>query len=97
MKKSITQKTVKTIGGVEKTVESVEKDVVAAMKPLQKTVLKRFPTFFALLVTFGVAITFLAFERIVADVNFIDERPWLMLSIGIGVLTITGTLYRKLG
>ena len=56
-----------------------------------------FPILLTLLVTFGVATTFLGFERLVTDIAFINERPFLMLIVGLGILTITGTLYKKLG
>jgi len=97
MKKIIPTSVTGVIDGVDKTVARVEKEMDAVIQPLQKTVFTRFPTLFTLLVTFGVAITYFGFERIVADFAFINERPILMLSIGIGVLTLTGTLYKKLG
>jgi hypothetical protein len=97
MKKKISKSVVGVLDGVEKTVTRVEKEVESIIQPIQKTAFSRFPILFTLLVTFGVAITFFGFERIIMEFTYIHERPFLMLSIGVGVLTVTGTLYKKLG
>jgi len=90
-------KLVKALDEAEETIEHIEKEVQAVIEPVQKSVFKRFPILFTLLVTFGVAATFLGFEHMLLDVSFLNERPWLMLSIGLGILAVTGTLYKKLG
>ena len=97
MKNTVSDQVTRVLNGVEGTVGKVEKEMGNFMQPVQKTVFSRFPILFTLLVTFGVAITFLGFERIVTDISFINERPFLMLSIGLGILAATGTLYKKLG
>lgn len=94
---AITNSVSKVLDGMENTVGKVEKGVESIMQPVQKTVFSRFPVLFTLLVTFGVATTLLGFERVITDISFINDRPLLMLSIGLGILTITGTLYKKLG
>lgn len=68
----------------------------AYIAPVRTSVLARFPILFSLLVTFGVAVTFLGFEKLVSQVAFLDENPLLMLILGIGILALTGTLYKKL-
>lgn len=97
MKNKVSNSVVKVLDGVEETVGKVEKEIENIIQPVQKTVFSRFPILFTLLVTFGVATTFLGFERLVTDIAFINERPFLMLIVGLGILTITGTLYKKLG
>jgi len=97
MKKKITQSVSRVLSSVDDTVSHVEQEVGSFIEPMQKTVFSRFPTVFTLLVTFGVAATFFGFERIIVEFAYINDRPLLMLSIGIGVLTLTGTLYKKLG
>ena len=93
MKKSVT----KIVDVTEESVKSLEKKVNAYTSPMRKSLLKRFPVAFSLLVTFGVATTFLGFEQLVLRVPFLYERPLVMLVIGIGILSLTGTLYKKLG
>ena len=97
MKNKVSNSVVKVLDGVEETVGKVEKEIGNIIQPVQKTVFSRFPILFTLLVTFGVVTTFLGFERLVMDIAFINARPFLMLIVGLGILTITGTLYKKLG
>ncbi|MFT7507274.1 MAG: hypothetical protein ACI92I_000417 [Acidimicrobiales bacterium] len=97
MTKKIIESAVVILKGVDRTVGRVEKEVEAVIQPVQKTAFARFPVPFTLLVTFGVAATFFGFEKVLTEVAYINDRPFLMLSIGVGVLTITGTLYKKLG
>jgi len=97
MKKKITQSVSRVLSSVDDTVSHVEQEVGSFIEPMQKTVFTRFPILFTLLVTFGVVITLLALERIVVEFTYIYERPFLMLGIGLGLLTLTGTLYKKLG
>ena len=97
MKNKVSNSVTKVLDGVEETVGKVEKEIGNIIQPVQKTVFSRFPILFTLLVTFGVVTTFLGFERLVTDIAFINERPFLMLIVGLGILTITGTLYKKLG
>lgn len=82
---------------VETTVGGVERDVDTMLEPVRKSVLTRFPTIFLLLTTFGVVATFLAFERILMEIQYMYDRPFLMLLVGVGTLILTGTLYKKLG
>ncbi len=93
MEKDITQSTLDT---VETTIKTVERTVESYAKPMRKNILKRFPVFFSLFVTFGVAAVFFGFERLLEDIAFLNERPFFILVVGIAVLAITGTLYKKL-
>lgn len=77
-------------------VKTLEKRVDMAVSPARESLLKRFPILFSLLVTFGVATTFLGFEQLVSRIPVLYDHPMLMLSIGVGVLVVTGTLYKKL-
>ncbi len=97
MKEVVTKGVLHTLDSVDKVVAEVEKRVDTHIDPVRKSAFSRFPVLFTLLSTFGVAITFLGFEKLVLNIGFLNERPLLMLSIGVGVLAITGTLYKKLG
>ena len=66
------------------------------VEPYRKNVFKRFPTLFMLLVSFGVAAVFFGFERIIEETLWLNERPWLILALGLTALVLTGRLYKKL-
>lgn len=78
---------------VQKTEERVE-EVVA---PVRKSVLKRFPILFLLLVTIGVTATISSLEKLLLQIPFLDSHPSVVLVIGLSILILTGTLYKKLG
>lgn len=65
--------------------------------PLRTSILKRYPVLFSLLVVFGIATTYYAFERILSQYEILNQYPWLILLLGILVLAFTGRLYKKLG
>ena len=97
MKKELKNTVEGVITTVEVGVNTIEKKIDHAVAPTRKSFFKRFPIISVLLVTFGVSSTFLGFERIIIETPYLFERPYLILSIGIGVLVLTGTLYKKLG
>lgn len=82
---------------VNEKLEAVLTGTMKQLEPVQRTAFTRFPTVFTLLVTFGVTATFFGVERILEEVAYLNDRPWLILALGIGVLVITGRLYKKLG
>jgi len=94
--KTIIDPVVKTIDTAQKTVEEVYKEADSIVEPVRKSVLHRFPTLFLLLVTFGVVTVGSGFEKLVSQYQYLNERPWLILLIGLGTLVLTGTLYKKL-
>lgn len=87
----------RVIDGADKTVSHTLKGTGRMLSPLRRSALRRFPTLFILLTTFGVSATVFAFERLLAEWQYIYERPHLILIIGVATLIITGQLYRKLG
>ena len=97
MNNQVVKTILRLVRGIDQAVSDIEKKAEATIDPVQKSAFERFPISFTLLVTFGVAITFLGFERVVLEYAYLDERPLLLLSIGFGVLALTGTLYKKLG
>lgn len=76
----------------EHLVEGVTHDAERFVEPISK----RYPTLFLILVTFGFVATLYGFERVIGDMPYLGERPFLILLIGIATLVLTGTLYRKL-
>ena len=79
-----------------KDIEDVVRETDRMVAPIRKTVLQRFPVIFAFLVSFGAATTFYGIERIIATAPWLNDRPWLIIVIGLSILATTGTLYKRL-
>lgn len=89
----------KTESVPEQVIEQVEKTVKrvdAVVEPVRKTALERFPTTFLLLVTVGVTAVFTGIEALFLQVPVFTAHPELVLIIGVLILLLTGTLYKKL-
>jgi len=86
----------KNISEVVSRLEKVALEVDKVAEPVRQTAFRRFPIFFTLLVTFGVASVFFGFERLLSEIDFLNDNPFLMLTIGICILVATGKLYTKL-
>ena len=84
---------VETVAGQ---LQRIEEQLHNATTPVRERVLRRFPVVFVLLTAFGVAAVFYGFERIIAEIGFLNDRPWLILSVGVVILLTTGTLYKVL-
>jgi len=61
-----------------------------------KPVFSRYPLTFALLVVFGVTMVSSGIKELLAEIPFLQNQPFTMLALGLIVLIITGTLYKKL-
>lgn len=72
------------------------KTIDGYVAPVRKTIFRRFPILFSLLVTFGVSATVLGFEQILLQYQILQESPVLILFFGMSILIFTGTLYKKL-
>jgi hypothetical protein len=86
----------KEVGGVVRTVEDVVTQTDHVFGAYRQSVFKRFPILFALLVGFGGATTFYGIERVIAEMPWLNDRPFLILFVGLTALTLTGRLYKKL-
>jgi len=60
------------------------------------SVFKRFPLLFTLLGTFGVVATFYGFNHLIDKVPLLAHNPFIALGVGVGVLILTGSLYKRL-
>ena len=56
----------------------------------------RFPLLFVLMSSFGLVATFYGFEKVIDQIGFFDSNPLMILFVGVVVLIITGSLYKKL-
>lgn len=76
---------------------SVEIETLHKLIQQRDSVFKRFPIIFTLLGTFGLVATFYGFQHIISSVPFLANNPYITLAVGLLVLLLTGTLYKKLG
>jgi hypothetical protein len=61
-----------------------------------KSVFNRYPLTFALLVVFGVTMVSQGIKDLLLSISTFKNQPVIMLLVGIIILLITGTLYKKL-
>jgi len=61
-----------------------------------KPVFSRYPLTFALLIIFGATMVAQGVKDLILKIPFFNDRPLPMILIGIIVLIVTGSLYRKL-
>ena len=93
----VQQMATQTIDQIEKISHETGASIEHAASPIRKHILKRFPALFLLLVTFGVASTFLGIEQLLLQYGVFKDNPIILFIVGIAVLVLTGTLYKKLG
>lgn len=86
-----------TTSKISHTITETERKIEETVAPVRKSVLKRFPIVFILLVTFGFTATITGIEQLLLQINFLQNNPFVVLIIGLVLLVITGTLYKKLG
>jgi len=65
-------------------------------KGVRDSTFARFPVVFVFLSTFGLVATLYGFEKVIDDIDFFAENPYMVLVAGVLTLAITGTLYKKL-
>ena len=65
-------------------------------KHFRDSAFARFPLIFVLMSTFGLVATLYGFEKVIDQITFFADHPVAILTVGIVILIITGTLYKKL-
>ncbi len=81
----------------EKALVEREKDLAQRLAKRQEAAFSRFPLLFTLLGTFGLVATFYGFEHLIDQISIFHQNPYILLGTGLGILIVTGSLYRKLG
>lgn len=61
-----------------------------------KNVFTRYPLLFALLIVFGVTMVTQGTKDLLNEIPIFQNSPFIMFLMGLLVLIITGTLYKKL-
>jgi hypothetical protein len=82
-------------GPVEKA-EEIVKNLNDSAGGYTKPVFKRYPLLFALLLTFGATSIVEGLRFFFEEIIFFKEHPFVLVLIGILILLLTGTLYKKL-
>lgn len=65
-------------------------------KQLRDSTFSRFPILIVFLSTFGLVSTFYGFEKVIDQIPYFVENPFMVLVFGILTLAVTGTLFKKL-
>jgi hypothetical protein len=73
-----------------------EEKVVSRLMHTRESAFNRFPLLFTLLGAFGVVTTFYGFEHLIDKVPWLANNPVVTLLTGLGILILTGSLYKKL-
>lgn len=82
------------------------KDVIPFTKAEEKIIEKmvekrvqaqtRFPIIITLAATFGFVSVLYGFEKMIDEVGLLVDRPYVLLILGLIILGVTGSLYKKL-
>lgn len=93
----VTKVAEETLDDIQLVVDTADKHFEKAVDPIRKSILKRFPVLFLLAVTFGFTAIVTGMEQLLIQHDVLQKHPAVILSLGIGTLVLTGTLYKKLG
>ena len=77
-------------------IENLSNQVNEIMASRTKSVFTRYPVTFGLLIVFGAIAVHEGLKGLMKDFGLLDISPWHLLVTGLVLLTITGTLYKKL-
>ena len=82
--------------GEMKKLEEMGGSVSGRLRNFRKSAFTRFPMLFVLLTSFGLVATFYGFEKVIDQIPYFIENPYMILLTGIITLLFTGSLYKKL-
>jgi len=77
-------------------IEALTKEFHDYIERQGRGVFERYPLTFALLATFGVVLVGHGINAFVNSVPFLNNNPLLMFVVGLIILFMTGTLYKRL-
>lgn len=94
--KKIIDASLDIVDSVQEVITEVESGMEQRLAPVRKNLIERFPVLFMLVTTGGFVLVLFSMEAIFANWLLLQNYPWVTLTIGIGILVATGTLYKKL-
>jgi ABC-type bacteriocin/lantibiotic exporter with double-glycine peptidase domain len=76
--------------------QDAQSEAITELIKRRDSVFARFPLAFTLLGTFGLVATFYGFQHLIDRVPLFSHNPLIPLVVGLAILILTGTLYKKL-
>ena len=76
--------------------EAMGGSLTGRAKNVRDSTFKRFPFIFMFLSTFGLVATIYGFEKVIDQIDFFSDNPLMVLIVGVAILVLTGSLYKKL-
>ena len=76
--------------------EAMGGSVTERAKDLRDSTFTRFPIILVFFSTFGLVATLYGFEKVIDQIPFFEEHPFMVLVAGVLTLAGTGALYNKL-
>ena len=73
-----------------------EKELVRKLDNQRVRAENRFPMITALVATFGFVSVLYGFEKLIDSSEFLSDNPIILLVLGLAILVVTGTVYKKL-
>ncbi len=95
--KEVLKATGEVVNEAQRLVDVTASHFERSIGPLRKSIIKRFPVLFLLAVTFGVTATVTGIEQILIQYDVFQRHPIAILAISVGILVVTGKIYKKLG
>lgn len=95
MKNKIENAVSTTLETLDASVVKTTTQIDSMLSPARESFAKRSPTLFSLLATIGVVMTFLGLEQLLLAFSLLERYPVIILGVGIALLALTGTLYKK--
>lgn len=77
-------------------VEEIVKGLNDGAGKYTEPILQRYPLLFAFLLTFGLSAIVEGLRFFFEEIPFFKENPFILILIGVIILLLTGTLYKKL-
>lgn len=79
-----------------KHIEDLSNKINKLMAPRAKTVFRRYPIAFGLLILLGFTALNEGLKGLIRGIGLLEISPWYLIAIGLVILIITGTVYKKL-
>ncbi len=91
MKKTITEKL-----SLE-TLDRQQEKILSILHEEQRRAKEKFPLVYALIGTFGLLCTVGGINKIISEIDFLNNNPIYLVAFGLAILLATGAAYKKLG
>ena len=71
--------------------------IIALLHEEQQRAREKFPLMYAFTATSGLVCIFAGLNRVITDIDFLNNNPAVLIALGLAILLITGAAYKKLG